>query len=342
MTDPDASYLRRGDVLLRAGVEDRVRAVDTLIFDVDGVLVDVSDSIRLVNGEAAHRYLTRIVGWPDTGPLVDAPEVDLFKRTPGFNDDWDLTAGLVLLLLVRAWREGTREAARLRQAPPSVESLVERLRRSGEGFAGLQTLLLEGLPPAHRQAVLADWDPPTITRVFQEIFAGERHCQRFYGYQPRYVHAPGYIERDVPLVTREDLPRHVARLAIYSGRTWEETRAALELTGWEGAIARDQAIVSDDGLLKPDPEGLARLVDRLGSRAAIFVGDMPDDREAARRYRAARGGRDPEVLDCLVMSGPVESRAEAEREEPEIIAADARSLIRWVDRVLSEHVEAVS
>ena len=67
-------------------------------------------------------------------------------------------------------------------------------------------------PPAHREAVLADWDPATITRVFQEIFAGERYCERFYGYRPRYVHAAGYIERDRPLVGREDLPRAYRRL----------------------------------------------------------------------------------------------------------------------------------
>jgi phosphoglycolate phosphatase-like HAD superfamily hydrolase len=336
-----ARYLRRGKMLLRPEVEARVREADTLIFDVDGVLIDVSNSIRLVNGLAAHRYLTQVVGWPDTGPLVDPAEVDEFKRAPGFNDDWDLTAGLVLLLLVRAHRARTNQASRLKQAPPSVESLTQALRRSGDGFAGLQRLLLEGLPESARQAILAQWDRATITRIFKEIFAGEKYCPVFYGFEPQYVRGPGYIERDRPLVGREDLPRHVPHLAIYSGRTWEETRAALECVGWAERIGREDAVVADDGILKPNPEGLARLVKRCRSKAAIFVGDMPDDREAARRYREARGSQDTEVFDCLVMSGPIKQMAEARQAGADIIAPDARSLIRWVDNVRAEPVEAV-
>jgi HAD superfamily phosphatase len=340
MTGPGEGYLRRGEILLRPGVEARIAEVDALIFDVDGVLVDVSDSIRLVNGAAAHRYLTQVAGWPDTGPLVDPADVDRLKLTPGFNDDWDLSAGLVLLLLVRAHRAGTREAGRLRETPPSVESLVEALRANREGFPGLQRLVLDGLTEDEREAILAQWDPAVITRIFKETYAGEENCPRFYGFEAEFVRGKGYIERDRPLVGPEDLPQTVQGLAIYSGRTWEETRAALEQIGWAQRIGREQAIVSDDGILKPDPEGLARLVERLGSRAAIFVGDMPDDREAVRRYRAARSDDEPVVLDCLVLSGPVESAADAARAGADMIAVDARGVIRWVDAVRGEHAEA--
>jgi phosphoglycolate phosphatase-like HAD superfamily hydrolase len=191
-------------------------------------------------------------------------------------------------------------------------------------------MLLDPLDAAARERVLHAWDYPKIVQCFQELYAGEDHCYQFYGYHPEFVHVPGRIARDRPLLQRASLPERVTKLGIYSGRTWQETRAALDMAGIADLFTRERVIVVDDGLVKPDPRGLAALVERMACAAAVFVGDMPDDREAARRYRAECAQGAP-VLDCLVLSGPLGGRPEVEAraEGADVIAADVNVFLKW-------------
>jgi len=59
---------------------------EALLFDLDGVLVDVSTSYRMVIIQTASRFL---------GKRVSPAEVDRLKLQPGMNNDWDTTAALL-------------------------------------------------------------------------------------------------------------------------------------------------------------------------------------------------------------------------------------------------------
>ncbi len=57
-----------------------------LIFDMDGVLVDVSDSYRKAIRETVHHF---------TGNLVPVETIQEFKMQVGWNDDWALSQRLI-------------------------------------------------------------------------------------------------------------------------------------------------------------------------------------------------------------------------------------------------------
>ena len=59
---------------------------DGLIFDMDGVLVDVSQSYREAIRQTASYFLKR---------NVQMPEVDQIKNMSGMNNDWDATYALI-------------------------------------------------------------------------------------------------------------------------------------------------------------------------------------------------------------------------------------------------------
>lgn len=59
---------------------------DGIIFDMDGVLVDVSQSYREVIRLTAGYFLKR---------KVNKEEVDAVKKLPGMNNDWDATYALI-------------------------------------------------------------------------------------------------------------------------------------------------------------------------------------------------------------------------------------------------------
>ncbi len=112
-------------------------SLDVLIFDMDGVLIDVSNSYRKTIQETVHLYLTTILGLkmePEKLSLDQA--ISLFKSAGGFNNDWDLTSGLLLYLL---------SASGLRPIPGPVKfstlsEIVDHLRTKAKGSPARRTL----------------------------------------------------------------------------------------------------------------------------------------------------------------------------------------------------------
>ena len=115
-----------------------------IIFDMDGTLVDVSQSYREAAPAAAGQYL-RLLGL--AAPSLLGADYDQFKLMGGFNDDWDLTAGFLELLLA-----GLPSAAPLsgsdprsaggplphaHDACPDQEALLAALRLAAAPLAGL-------------------------------------------------------------------------------------------------------------------------------------------------------------------------------------------------------------
>jgi HAD superfamily phosphatase len=58
----------------------------TLIFDMDGVLVDVTESYRETIARTVERF---------TGALPSADRIQAYKNRGGFNDDWKLTHQII-------------------------------------------------------------------------------------------------------------------------------------------------------------------------------------------------------------------------------------------------------
>src|SRR3972149_314933 len=74
--------------------------MDIIIFDMDGVLIDVSRSYRRTIQRTIQIYLETCLGFPkNRRSWIINEEISLFKSVGGFNNDWDLTSGLLLYLL---------------------------------------------------------------------------------------------------------------------------------------------------------------------------------------------------------------------------------------------------
>src|SRR5512139_2539897 len=75
-------------------------SMNILIFDMDGVLIDVSRSYRETIQRTVQIYLETCLGFEKRkGNWVTDEEISLFKSAGGFNSDWDVTSGILLYLL---------------------------------------------------------------------------------------------------------------------------------------------------------------------------------------------------------------------------------------------------
>jgi len=71
-----------------------------IVFDMDGVIIDVSGSYRETVRQSTRAFLNGARSWhnlPD--PLFSLEELACLKQSRELNNDWDLTATIISLLI---------------------------------------------------------------------------------------------------------------------------------------------------------------------------------------------------------------------------------------------------
>jgi phosphoglycolate phosphatase-like HAD superfamily hydrolase len=325
-----------------------------IIFDMDGTLVDVSQSFREATPAAARQYL-RLIGLG--APPLSGDDYDQFKLMGGFNDDWDLTAGYLELLLAGLPpaaslpcpesacpdQEALLVALCVAAAPlagltpprPDFDRLTDAIRAVGGGLAGLRRFT--GGRNAHLVCHAGATDKTDLVqRVFEEIYLGTALFARAYGFPPRFYAGPGFIEREQLLIGLDTLETlsHFARLGMATGRAGFEVEPTLARLALErffaGPGASSIATMSDalaaqtqggPSLLKPHPYLLQRAADALdpsGRLLTAYVGDTRDDMLAVQR---ARGG--PNARPWLAIGLTTAADKDALRSQFVSLGADA-------------------
>ncbi|KAG8467052.1 hypothetical protein KFE25_000368 [Diacronema lutheri] len=88
---------------------------DAVLWDMDGVLVNVSGSYRLAIEETAAAF---------TGKPTDPGAVQRFKNMGGYNNDWKLTAAIIAEAGVTVPYDEVVEAFQLRYKGPNFDGLI--------------------------------------------------------------------------------------------------------------------------------------------------------------------------------------------------------------------------
>jgi phosphoglycolate phosphatase-like HAD superfamily hydrolase len=292
-------------------------ALDTALFDVDGVLIDTTRSYRLAVIHATDRLVRTVQGLPDApAPLLTPEGVALFKRAGGFNNDWHLTRMLTALWTarLREWR-GTAEAA------VALEEWAERAAVAAQARRGGLAWMHAAFPPsAIPGADVARW-------AEDEFYWGAALIQQHYAHTPRYApDAAGFVHNEELLLPADLFPAllraDVTKLGLITGRVgpevgWAVSRLVAGSGLAAGAAWRDgpggpspfAVIVSGEAFAKPDPAALAHALRAVGARGAVFIGDTADDLDLVLRYRAELLPRDAGLPPCVAVV--IASRADA-------------------------------
>lgn len=310
--------------------------VDAALLDVDGVIVNVSETFRVVACETAQFYCEQFLGFERDGRLIYPSEVELFKRAGGFNNDWDLTLAVVLLAIAKSLRYETKNPRRLRDIAPTLEEFTDEIARRGGGLSVAETYVLEYLDsPTQRRELSLQWNQRDIVQIFQEIYAGTKYCKRLYGFDPEHVQSEGYVDKERVMLNPRTIPPGI-KLGVLTGRTLEETRLVLQRANLTDLIPEAHWVTHDDGVRKPDGRTLALLAERLRFRTAIYVGDTLDDWRTVRNYRELRGAGRSKIIGCLVLSGPAGAQNHGLflEQGAEIVAPDVNAVMTFLGTML--------
>ncbi len=314
---------------LRPETREILPRVDTLLFDIDGVLLEVSRSIRKVNCLSVAAYLRTLPGWTAPDDLLTSQDIELFKEAGGFNDDWELTFALVLVFLHK-WRlHGTSDAAVLHSLSPTVAEYTSDIARRGGWLRSAEAIVL-GADDAALPRWPSEWyDRPRIQQFFQELWAGDQ-CPRLYGFSPRYFPGSGWIRLDKSLLDTALIPAGI-KLGAVTGRTLAEAQFALEMVGIADRIVLPgpQGITKDDELYKPEPWGMRRILTRLESRVALYIGDTVDDLRTVINFRRLPEASQITLLSAQVLTGTTPREiAPVLFAETDILGDDVNAVLR--------------
>ena len=271
---------------------------DTVVFDVDGVLVETDSSYIEGVARTVQWILVNDVDLIDDGPAVDRATVHLWKRSGRWNDDWDLSYALYCWLHAA---EGATTTQRRQNAGDPVRA-ARREMADLERAAGSRVLV---------------WDE--VRGIFEEIYNGTPVAVARYGVTPRVKQDRGLAETERVLL-EAGLLRELAllglhKIGIVTGRSmpdWEAVRARIP-------VPIDTAVATMEDGRKPDPAPLRKVVRALAPTAFVAVGDTLSDLEMVVRWNASEDGR--AVPGTAVVLCP-------EEDEPAYRAAGAAHFIR--------------
>jgi phosphoglycolate phosphatase-like HAD superfamily hydrolase len=318
-----------GEALVLAGLERDFGATDGIIFDFDGVLVDVSRSVDVVHTRTADAYFSSL-GWRNTANMVSRPDIVMFKLAGGFNDDWDSSVCWQLLYLFKSLKYGITDGAELYSAHPSFAEFTTELRERGGGPASAEAAIRERCTPDEWADLHSRWDKHRLLTIFKETFAGDL-TPDVYGYTPAHPLPAGLMRQDRPILRREFILEGLFR-GIATGRLRGEAEVGIRLQGWSDLFPPRVTITQDDGFTKPDPRILELAVERTGMKRPIYIGDTPDDLLTARRY-AALGGS---MLACCVLTGlDGDGKARFLADEPDMIADNVNAALLAIKSLIS-------
>lgn len=287
-----------------------------VVFDMDGVLVDVSGSYRDTVRRTARLFFKGARGWESLPePLFPLSDLARVKQRGGLNNDWDLTAAVLSMLCFLVEDLSPFSAPdpwpeyRLRISRADVTALARFLKNTPFPLGRLMEKTTGALHDFVAACTPGDVGSGNIVKqIFQEIYLGPGLFKTTYGLSPLVYRGEGLIDRERLLIDPKTLEplfrRHI--LAIATGRPKLEADYALHRFGvrrfFSAVYTLDDCLEAEKRRLnngeervllsKPHPFMLDALEAAAGKDASRFyyLGDMPDDMIAAARASAPFAG----------------------------------------------------
>jgi len=279
----NSEYLFKKKIIINKKILDKFPQVDTLVFDIDGVLIDVRDSYRETICRTVQFYFKEILHFQGYQNLINPEEIKYFKMAGGFNNDWNLTSAIILFYLIKARENNLKDVDELKSRKPDIKTFTTEILSPGGGLAKVIDLIEKD---GHvKEWILSLWDKDLITKIFQEIYAGEEYCFNIYGFHPSLIKTEGLIKQEKIIIDKKkkDFLQNFS-IGILTGRTKREAKVTLERLGRENIGFKEGIVTADDGLEKPHPQGLKKIADNLKTKLGIYVGDVWDDLITAKNF----------------------------------------------------------
>ena len=258
---------------------DLLNDIDTIIFDCDGVLIDITKSYDLAIVKTT-QYVLENYSKITNSINVDFKIIDGFKSTGGFNDEVDLAYAAILSLVA---------AKKLEKDPTEfIFDVIKNSDSNGivtvEKYLQNQTDISEiknqlSYPGTHH-------DNP-LYQIFDQLFYGPELYKKLFDKDSKFLES-GLIEQDDVILNNSLLEllekKFNSKIAMVTGRGKESVSYSLKelLPRFD---LKNSVFLEDESrdLAKPNPKPLLDSIKGMNGTSTLYVGDSMEDLIMAKR-----------------------------------------------------------
>ncbi len=246
---------------------------NAIIFDCDGVLIDITKSYDLTIIKTTKYVLENFSDINDS-IKIDSKIIDGFKSTGGFNDEVDLTYASIISIIAakklqRDEREFIFEVIKNCDTSgiTSAEKYIEKLTEIDEIKNKLS------YPGSH-------YDNP-LYKIFDQIFYGPELYEKLFKIKSDFSEN-GLIEQDIVIVSESLISKLKTKfnsnISIVTGRGKESVKHSLKDTLKQFDLDNSMFLEDESrNMAKPNPLSLISSIKGMGSNNSIFIGDSMED-----------------------------------------------------------------
>jgi HAD superfamily phosphatase len=254
---------------------------DCILFDIDGVLVDIRKSYNAAIKKTVE-YMLKFITGRSFPSLVTDQIILKFRQSGGFNNDTDTSYAMTLAMLANLPKniiEGRKFLTKVAEnADESGYVSVEKFLTSTYDIDKWKRML--SYPAPVKDSMLA--------RVFDEIFYGPELFRKQDHLEPKYwITGRPLIKNDRVTVTAKTIKKlnkmFKGNLAIVSGRS--KLAAEYSLSSLIQYLNYDACVFLEDEkreYAKPNPYAIKHAMRVMNARTALYVGDSLEDLLMAR------------------------------------------------------------
>ena len=308
-------------IYLDVDAKEQLNSVDSIIFDCDGVLIDITESYDLTIKKTVDYILKEFA--KISNPIqVDAKIIDGFKATGGFNDEVDLSYAAILSIYAANNLDENQLDFIFKvinnsneQGIISVENFLEKLT----DISDIKTKL--NYPGRHGE------NPLYV--VFDQFFYGPDLFLKLFKKESIFSEK-GLIENDKVIVTTELLSqlkkKFDEKISIITGRGLESIKYPLKNILNEFNLTNSFFLEDESReLAKPNPDSLIRAISGLESNHCLYVGDSFEDFIMAKK--ATESGKKTTFCGIIGTSKDPQKKLKLFEEKDALIVLDSINLL---------------
>ncbi len=258
---------------------DILNEIDTIIFDCDGVLIDITKSYDLAIIKTTQYVLKNFAKINDSID-VNFKIIDGFKSTGGFNDEVDLAYAAILSLVAAKKLKKDQTIFIFNVIENSDSSGIVSIEKYIENLVDVSEIKkILSYPGTH--------DQNPLYQIFDQFFYGPKLYQKLFK-NPSKFSEPGLIEQD-DVILNDSLieklqKRFNSKIAMVTGRGKESVRYSLKEMLDEFDL-ENSVFLEDElrELAKPNPKPLMDSIRGMNSASTLYVGDSMEDFIMAKR-----------------------------------------------------------
>ena len=226
-SDEGPSYIRKDRI-------DEIKKIDVIVFDCDGVLLDVRLSYKNAVSKTSSILIEAFTGYKIPEDFFDDKLYFSYKKTGGFNNDWTHTYAYVMKTLSelppstlqkidsisRKSLKFHKPAERLdfiqqnqvetnideQQLYMSLLAFTKNLDSSGVESVDRELIPITGENVKKALNYRADVGESIVSTLFEEIFGGAELFRETFGVEPQFIEEKkGLVENNYVILKKETL-----------------------------------------------------------------------------------------------------------------------------------------